>query len=118
MLEWIDGDTVHVRPDLRDTDGNWFYWYFSVNNAAGQQVRFNFTGMRAFTARGPAVSTDHGLTWHWLGSHSLEENSFHYTFGPDENTTLFSMTIPYTESRLEMPSWTASASRAIAGRNW
>jgi len=98
VVESIDHDTVNVHQDLRDSDGNWFYWYFSVHDAEGRKVRFNFTGMRAFAARGPAVSTDQGQTWRWLGADSFEENSFTYTFGLAEKITLFSMTIPYTGS--------------------
>ncbi len=96
VVERVEEDVVHLQQDLRDTAGDWFYWYFSVSNAEGKRVRFNFTGSRVFTARGPAVSTNNGLTWAWLGQGVLEGNSFVYTFGPDEKITLFSLTIPYT----------------------
>ena len=35
VVEEIAGDTVRVRPDLRDTEGDWFYWAFRVAGAAG-----------------------------------------------------------------------------------
>jgi hypothetical protein len=98
VVESINEDSVYLHQDLRDNETDWFYWYFSAQNAAGRTVRFNFTGSRAFTARGPAFSTDYGTTWNWLGIDSLEGNSFIYTFGPDENHTLFSVAIPYTEA--------------------
>jgi hypothetical protein len=98
VVERIDGDDVYLHQDLRDTEGNWFYWYFRAENAGGRTVRFRFTGMRAFTARGPAFSIDQGKNWKWLGAGAVEENGFAYTFAPGENSTLFSMTIPYTGS--------------------
>ena len=30
IAERIDDDDVFVRQDLRDTDRDWFYWYFRV----------------------------------------------------------------------------------------
>ena len=33
IVEQILGDTVYFKPDLRDTEGEWFYWYFrAVSN--------------------------------------------------------------------------------------
>ena len=28
VVDSIAGDLVTLRPDLRDTEGDWFYWYF------------------------------------------------------------------------------------------
>ena len=28
VLDRIEGDTVLLHQDLRDTEGDWFYWYF------------------------------------------------------------------------------------------
>jgi len=30
IIDKIKNDTVWFRPDLRDTKGEWFYWYFAV----------------------------------------------------------------------------------------
>jgi hypothetical protein len=97
-VDEIQGDTVQLHADLRDTEGDWFYWYFSVQNAQGRKIRFNFSGCRAMAANGPAISKDNGQTWNWLGSKSFEENSFQYTFGTNETGTRFASVIPYTES--------------------
>ncbi|MBN2131680.1 MAG: hypothetical protein JW741_19430, partial [Sedimentisphaerales bacterium] len=56
-LDRIEGDTVHVRPDLRDTEGWWFYWSFRVRGAPGRSLRFAFRGPNPLGVRGPAVST-------------------------------------------------------------
>ena len=45
IVEGIDGDTVKVRQDLRDSD-LWFYWAFRVRGAAGRTVKFEFTDKR------------------------------------------------------------------------
>ena len=43
IVERIDGAHVYVRPDLRDTRGNWFYWNFRVREAAGKTILVHFT---------------------------------------------------------------------------
>lgn len=67
IVDRIEGDQAFIRPDLRDTDGNWFYWCFRVRGAQNRTVRFEFTEQSPIAARGPAVSVDDGLTWRWLG---------------------------------------------------
>ena len=36
LVEKIEGDTVLVRQDVRDTQGTWFWWHFRVRGAAGR----------------------------------------------------------------------------------
>lgn len=86
IVDSIKGDTVWLHQDLRDTAGNWFYWYFRVRGAAGRKLNFRFTkvygngvpspedeesvdwGWRPVIGmNGPAVSVDGGRTWRWLG---------------------------------------------------
>ena len=97
-VDEIQGDTVQLHADLRDTESDWFYWYFSVQNAQNRKIRFVFSGCRAMASFGPAISRDGGVTWTWLGSDSVEGNSFQYTFGPNETEVRFASAIPYTES--------------------
>jgi hypothetical protein len=95
FVEEIAGDTVRLRQDLRDTDGDWFYWYFAVSGAAGRTVTFEFTGGPAIGARGPAWSVDGGATWQWLGL-TEDRNRFVFVFPSGVDTVRFCMTIPYT----------------------
>ena len=39
-MEKMQNDTVWLKPDLRDTQGFWFYWYFAVNRAKGKSIVF------------------------------------------------------------------------------
>jgi hypothetical protein len=94
VVEQIDGDTVRLHPDLRDTEGTWFYWHFRVSGAGGRTLHFEFTQNPVIGARGPAVSTDGGLTWNWLGAG--ESSRFSYRFSNNMNPVSFCMTIPYT----------------------
>ena len=66
VLERIEGDDVSVHQDLRDTKGDWFYWYFAVRGAAGRELTFHFTQSRAIGPLGPGISRDQGATWTWL----------------------------------------------------
>src|SRR5918998_4082861 len=68
IVDRIDGDDIHVRPDLRDTVGDWFYWNFRVRGAAGRTVNVHFTKGNPIGVRGPAVSIDGGKTWRWAGA--------------------------------------------------
>jgi len=100
-LERIDGDTVYLHPDLRDTAGNWFYWCFRVQGATSRTVRFVFTAQEPLAARGPALSRDQGITWQWLGKDPDGRKAFTYRFGAEENDLCFSMGMPYTQAHWE-----------------
>ncbi len=95
VAERIDGDTVHLRPDLRDTEGWWFYWNFGVRGAQGRTLTFQFHGGGPVGVRGPAVSTDDGRTWSWLGSEAATETSFTFTFADDAQEVRFCLGMPY-----------------------
>ncbi len=97
-VDAVDGDTVLLHQDLRDTDIDWFYWCFRVRGAEGRTLRFRFTESRAIGVRGPAVSLDEGLTWRWLGAEADwpgETDSFEYVFPPDSGAVRFSFGMPY-----------------------
>ena len=99
LVDGLEGDTVFLRPDLRDTQGDWFYWAFRVRGAAGRTLAFTFASDR-FTARGPAISTDGGKTWRWLGRAVVQNRSFRHTFGAGEDDVRFSVGMPYTAEHL------------------
>lgn len=98
VVEAIDGDEVRLRQDLRDTTQAWFYWCFRVGGAAGRTVRFAFTASRALGVRGPGVSLDGGGSWAWLGSDSVRDNTFLYTFPAGVPEVRFSFAMPYQAS--------------------
>ncbi len=98
IVESIAGDTVRLKPDLRDTQGNWFYWCFRVREAQGQSLKFAFTAQAPVGVRGPAISRDGGMTWAWLGREHATNSSFEYRFGPEERSVLFSVGMTYTQA--------------------
>lgn len=99
-VESIEGDVVALHQDLRDTEGDWFYWYFRVRGAEARTLTFHFTRSSAIGVRGPAVSTDGGTTWKWLGTGAVEGQSFGYTFTPRAGEVRFSFAMPYLEANL------------------
>lgn len=99
VVDKIDGDTVYLRQDLRDTEGPWFYWYFRVRGAEGRTLRFQFTQGNVIGVRGPAVSHDGGRTWSWLGAEQVREGSFRCACSGGE--VRFCFAIPYLESNLQ-----------------
>lgn len=100
VVEGVAGDVVEVHQDQRDTKDWWFYWYFRVRGAAGRALRFRFTRSNVLAARGPAVSTDAGRSWDWLGAAAVEGDSFSYHFAPDAGDVRFCLAVPYVESNL------------------
>jgi len=101
VLERVDGDDVYLHQDQRDTPGFWFYWYFRVRGAAGRTLTFHFTKGNVLGVRGPAVSTDGGTTWSWLGAENMQGASFTYAFPDRPGEVRFCLAMPYQASNLE-----------------
>ena len=99
-IEKIAEDTVWLRPELRDTKGEWFYWYFKISGVSGRTITFQFTRNNVFTSFGPACSMNRPNEWKWLGESSVLENRFSYTFSNSDTCAYFSMGFPYTEKDL------------------
>ena len=104
VVEKIEGDTVRVRPDLRDTQGDWFYWAFRVKGAAGRTLTFNFGGAyggAVVGTRGPVVSTDKGGSWSYACEKSFTQKAFVYSFAKDADEVWFYECHPYLQSDWE-----------------
>jgi len=101
VVERIEGDTVFLRPDLRDTNGWWFYWNFRVRGAAGHKVTFQFTGPNPIGVRGPAISDDGGYHWSWLGPDAVKDTSFVYRFPEYAHDVRFCFAVPYQDADLQ-----------------
>ena len=107
---------VNIRPDLRDTKGNWFHWDFTVRRSRGDRptertLHFQFPKNKFdyLSSLGPAISKDGGKTWRWLnadGRRHEPNNAFDYTFGGGENETRFAVSIPYSQK-----DWDAASER-------
>lgn len=102
ILDGIEGDTVRLRQDQRDTRAySWFYWYFRVRGAEGRRLRFVFQDP-VIGVRGPGVSEDGGASWRWLGQGQLANDcTFTYSFPRDLPEARFSFGMPYTQADLE-----------------
>jgi hypothetical protein len=100
VVDKIDGDDVHLHQDLRDTAGDWFYWYFRVRGGQRRSLTFHFTKGNPIGVRGPAVSTDGGKSWQWLGTQAVRGASFHYAFPADAQEVRFCFAFPYLEHNL------------------
>ena len=101
-----EGDTVHLSPDLRG-DNPWFYWYFEATAVRPGRVRFVFPEKvagfvnGAIGYQGPAISTDGGKTWKWMGTDTVTDNAFTYDYTKKGQAVRFAVTIPYVQSDLE-----------------
>ena len=109
ILEKIDGDVVFLRQDLRDTEGNWFYWAFRVRGEsalAGRTLTFRFTDGDVIGSGGPVVSFDGGDHWHWLGEACVSRGdgttvAFTYTFPPNTASALIAFCPLYTQREFD-----------------
>jgi hypothetical protein len=100
VVDHIDGSEVRLHQDLRDTLGWWFYWYFAVHGDVAQTLTFDFTNKAVIGVRGPAVSTDDGKSWTWLGATTDRESSFTYAIPSDVREARFCLAVPYVEDNL------------------
>ena len=102
VVEKIAGDAVTVRQDLRDTNGEWFYWAFRVTGAAGRTLTFSFSNKKSgggpVGVRGPVVSADGGKTFAYPLDGKSQRDGFTYTFGPHDNEVLFYECHPYVRA--------------------
>ena len=100
IVEDIDGDIIRMRPDLRDTEGPWFYWHCRLHGGGGRTVRVEMTRPHTLTTRGAAASFDGGSTWQWLSPTGPEEWSFICPVPADAEDVRLAMTPPYTGEHL------------------
>lgn len=98
VFEKIDGDTVFVHQDLRDTTTPWFYWAMRVRGAAGRTLTFKFTQSHAVGMRGPVVSLDRGKTFSYAAEKGAGRKSFVYAFPEDADEVWFYQAWPYAPS--------------------
>lgn len=106
QVEKNEGSTVHLAPDLRG-DRPWFYWYFEARAIRPGRIHFVFPekviGFKngAIGFQGPAISTDVGETWRWMGTDNVRENAFFFDFSKKGETVRFAVTIPYVQTDVE-----------------
>jgi hypothetical protein len=101
IVDKIEGDDIHLHQDLRDTAGDWFYWHFRVRGGQGRDLTFHFTKGNPIGVRGPAVSSDAGKTWKWLGAASVRGASFHYRAPAKASEVRFCFAFPYQAHDLD-----------------
>lgn len=94
-------DTIWLEPDLRDTEGYWFYWNFRIRGMAGRKFVFQFPDKPVFSRMGPAYSINNKDTWKWLGEKSYTDSSFIFEFSSRDSIAYFSMGFPYTSENFE-----------------
>ena len=92
----IEGDTVRLAPDLRETQRFWFFWRFRATFPAAGTWRFEFPDGNCVGTRGPAVRRAGERVWRWLSGDALHESDrvFEWTAAGPE-TVEFCQCIPY-----------------------
>lgn len=99
IIEKISGDTVYFRPDLRDTEGEWFYWYFRAMSNQPQTWYFKSTRKNTMTKLGATYSTDGGMTWQWVDSSDhVSDDLFRFNFTEQDQAVRFAVAPPYTQA--------------------
>ena len=91
---------AHLTPDLRDTQGEWFYFHFRVRGAGGKTLTFTFP-REEISPFGAAVSYN-GVSYKFLPEKMrFTPRAFAYAFDKDENEVYFAFSLPYTVRRFE-----------------
>lgn len=104
FIEDINGFEVTLARDMRNTEGDWFYWMFRALFDQKGEYRFTFTQNNSCGTRGPAVSYDDGNTWEWLGSECVSgsRNVFTYCYdGKRNSNVVFCVGMQYLPQHLE-----------------
>jgi len=96
VFEKMSNDTVYVHQDLRDTEGDWFYWAFRARGFQGRTVTFVFTKSVAVGVRGPVVSFDQGKTYSYADATDVTRNKFTFAFPKDAKEVWMYECFPYT----------------------
>ncbi len=99
IVDKIEDNNIYLRPDMRDTEGKWFYWYFGLKKAGHRKLVFHLPE-DYIGVLGPAVSKDKGQTWRWLGRQCVKENAFAYILPRTFTEIRFSVGMPYQRSNL------------------
>lgn len=102
IVEKIDGDVVTLKPDLRG-GRDWFYWSIECRTNSSRKLKFVLPDKKYFAyigMQGPAISSDGGQTWNWLGADSVDGSTFECAFEASKPLRL-SVTIPYMQSNLD-----------------
>lgn len=100
LVSKIEGDTVQLAPDMRDSLVPWFYWHCRVTGAGGRKLTFIFNKNNV-GARGPGVSLDGGKTWKWLGADAVVDGAFSFAFPAGADDVRFSVGMPYLRAGLD-----------------
>jgi hypothetical protein len=99
-VERMEGNSIYLHQELRDTEIWWFYWHFRVRGAAGRELTFHFTQGNVIGSQGPAVSVDGGRSWAWLGAQAVQDTAFVYAFPMGQDEVRFCFAPAYVESDL------------------
>ena len=100
IIEDIDGTTITLRPELRDTDREWFYWHIRARGCRGRRITLRFSQTCCLSVRGAAVSVDQGQSWQWATEHTPFSDTCSYDCGEHDECWL-SMGMPYAEPALQ-----------------
>ena len=105
FIESISGFEVTLTRDMRNTEGDWFYWAFRALFDEIGMYRFTFTQPNSLTSGGAAVSYDNGMTWEWLGFECVsgERNIFTYFYdGTKGSSVIFCVGKQYLPQHLDL----------------
>ena len=100
MLESVEGDTIRLRPDVRDTLEPWFWWCVRVRGCAGRRLRFELTVPNSLTTRGAVTSSDQGATWIWIPHYDPTAWAFEVEAGEADELWV-ALAPPYTSREFE-----------------
>lgn len=102
---------AEIEADLRGNAQPWFYWNFEAKAEKPGTVKFLFpVNRQQLSAQGPAISTDGGSSWRWLGKENSsflspepegKRDSFIWNFSKAGETVRFAQGIPYQKADLD-----------------
>lgn len=103
LVDRIDGTTLYVHQDQRDTTEWWFWWNMRVTGAAGKTLRVEFTGYDGSPGpvgpHGPVMKPGDG-PWRWAEC-PFSEREFTVEVPADADEVRFAFSFPYVKGDLD-----------------
>lgn len=100
----LDKSGMVFSNELRDTQGNWFYWAFEAVFSKPGDYKFTLVPPALMGTRGPAFSYDNGITWQWLDHSKVSHKDKCFTYTHDESAPAkvrFCISMQYLQKNLE-----------------
>ena len=100
LIERIEDGHIYLRPDLRDTEGPWFWWHIRVTGCADRVITVHLLEEHCLTARGACWSPNGLDDWQWVSDFDLDAQTVQVPATPYDVLHV-ALAMPYHQHHLQ-----------------